>query len=365
MSEPRLEDPRVKFLLVLSMLFILVTALTWSPPPPQLATTVRLGFHTTDLYGQAPTSPHSIYPSMYTGARVRVAVVDSGIDYLHPDLRDNIECMISFIVFQNGHPLIWCPAINGTLEQAEAYEYIVFGSTGQYAWRDENGHGTHVAGIIAGKGIASGGKYRGIAPDVRLWVVKVFNRYGEASEETIINALEFLVQFDIDIVNLSLGADNASSALKYAVDMLVNSGKIVVAAAGNNGQLPLTVTYPARYENVVAVGAVMRDGKPAPFSSMGGPGMTKPDIAAFGVAVVSTFPTYSVYLSPVKIDKYYGVLSGTSMACAVASGILALWVEVVGKQEVRDPNFIRAHSIYMNPFGVKTYSAGWGLLLPP
>jgi subtilisin family serine protease len=365
MSESGLEDPRLKLLLALSMLFILVAALTWSPPLPQLATTVRLGFHTTDLYGQPPASPSSIYPSMFTGAGVRVAVVDSGVDYLHPDLRDSIECMISFVVFQNGHPLIWCPIVNGTLEQAEAYENMVFGSTGQYAWRDENGHGTHVAGIIAGRGIASGGRYRGIAPGAKLWVVKVFNRYGEASEETIVNALRYLAEFGIDIVNLSLGADNASPSLKYAVDILVNSGKIVVAAAGNNGQLPLTVTYPARYENVLAVGAVMRDGKPAPFSSMGGPGMAKPDIAAFGVAVVSTFPTYSVYLSPERVDSYYGVLSGTSMACAVASGILALWVEVVGKQEVRDPNFVRAHSIYMNPFGLKTYPAGWGLLLPP
>jgi hypothetical protein len=98
---------------------------------------------------------------------------------------------------------------------------------------------------------------------------------------------------------------------------------------------------------------------------MGGPGVEKPDAAALGVAVVAPMPRYTVTIEAARLDEYYGVLSGTSMACAVASGLLALWVEAVGRAAVAEPGFARLHSAPLNPFPVRTYSAGWGLLLPP
>jgi subtilisin family serine protease len=335
------------------------------PPPGQRGGRAALGFFTVQLYGERPVAPSEVYQSGYTGAGVRVAVVDSGADYLHPDLAGAVECLVSLTVLSRGRPLVWCAGVNGTLQQAYEYEQTVYSLTGRYPWLDEHGHGTHVAGIIAGSGAASGGRYRGVAPGARLWVVKVFDARGEAGTSAIVAALRFLASAPVDVVNLSFGSGEDDPALRAAVEQLAAAGKVVVAAAGNAGQYPYSVTYPARYDRVVAVAAVLRDGRPAPFSSVGGPGVEKPDAAALGVAVVAPLPRYTVTIEAARLNEYYGVLSGTSMACAVASGLLALWVEAVGRAAVAEPGFARLHSAPANPFPVRTYSAGWGLLLPP
>lgn len=350
-------------LLPLLLLPLLLVAL--APAPQPRGAGVGLGFHTASTYGERPCAPGEVYPSRYTGAGVRVAVVDTGADYLHPDLAPAVECLVSFLVTAGGRPLVWCVGVNGTLEEAYSYEESIRLLVGEYPWLDEHGHGTHVAGAVAGRGAASGGRYRGVAPGARLWVVKVFGRSGEAGESTVVAALLYLAEADVDIINLSLGATQASEALERAVRKAAEAGKIVVAAAGNTGQLPYTVTYPAAYREVVAVAAVDRAGRPAPFSAVGGPGMEKPDVAALGVAVVAPLPRYAVALEGARLDRFYGVLSGTSMACAVASGLLALWVEAVGRAAVAGPDALRGRAALAGPAPVKSYVAGWGLLLPP
>ncbi|MEZ0394546.1 MAG: S8 family serine peptidase [Desulfurococcaceae archaeon] len=300
--------------------------------------------------------------SKYTGAGVRVAVVDTGIDYTHPDLSEAVEALASFVVSSDGGgPLVWIVGINGTLSAAREFDEYVKLRVGCYAWLDENGHGTHVAGIIAGSGKLSAGRYAGLAPGAKLWVVKVLDAQGTGSVAALVKALRWLADKPVDVVNLALGLTAPPpEELREAVELLASRGKVVVAAAGNSGTIG-AVEYPARYPSVVAVAAVDARGERAPFSAMGLPSDWKPDFAALGVNVVSTLPTYQCTLG----RGPYAALSGTSMATAVASGIVALWLEAVGPQ-ARDKVFLAASaSIPASPLAYKTLVLGYGVLLPP
>lgn len=343
---------------------MLVAALLASLKPPSRQADVLLmpvsvddsGVALSDVYGR---------PAL-TGAGVRVAVVDTGVDYTHPDLRDRVRVLVSFTVTtSNGDPVVFIVGVNGSLSDALSLDRWFKQVTGSYAWLDEHGHGTHVAGIIAGTGVASGGRYAGLAPGAELWVVKVLGRDGTGSVETLCKALEWLAGQNVDIVNLALGFRSAevAASVQSSIRKLVSSGKVVVAAVGNSGVIG-AVEYPARLEEVYAVAAVDRMGFRAPFSAMGMPGSWKPDFAALGVRVVSTLPTYPCTLS--KGASIYGALSGTSMATATASGLLALWVEAVGRDAVRKRDFIASHAVIpASPVSYKTLVIGYGVLLPP
>lgn len=300
-----------------------------------------------------------------TGAGVRVAVVDTGVDYTHPDLRDRVRVLASFTTTTlSGQPLVFIVGVNGSLDDALALDSFVLERTGRYAWLDENGHGTHVAGLIAGSGALSGGRYMGVAPGVELWSVKVLGRNGTGSVDALYRALSWLAEEDVDIVCMALGLSSPEAAekLKPAVDRLAASGKLIVAAAGNSGLLG-AVDFPARFDGVYAIAAVDRNGEKAPFSSMGTPLDWKPDFAAVGVSLVSTVPLRGNALG---VSPPYAALSGTSMATGVAAGILALWVEAVGRDAVRRRDFLAAHaSIPASPLVYKTLSIGYGLLVPP
>ncbi|MEM1606079.1 MAG: S8 family serine peptidase [Fervidicoccaceae archaeon] len=303
-----------------------------------------------------------VYPvSRYTGAGVRVAVVDTGVDYTHPDLAGAVEVLASFTVRSSGgRPLVFIVGVNGSLADARSVDELVKMQVGAYAWLDEHGHGTHVAGLIAGSGAASGGRYRGVAPGVKLWVVKVLDSSGSGSIEALAAALDWLADKPVDVVNLALGFrdEQAVRLIRKQVEALVSRGKIVVAAAGNDGVVG-AVNYPARLPGVYAIAAVDRSGRLAPFSSLGTPADMKPDFAALGVAVVSTVPTYGSRVAP---GSKYAALSGTSMACAVASGLMALWVEAAG----RDAAAAAAAAVIAgNPLIPKSLSVGYGYLVPP
>ena len=344
----------------------------WTYDTPRGSVVHLAPFSTSQISGVKYIHPNIVHGfSRYTGAGVVVAIIDTGVDYLHPDLKDNIVMLVSFrIRTKSGKPLIWIVGVNGSLEDAYMYDSTVYSNTGEYAWLDENGHGTHVAGIIAGTGVMSGGKYVGVAPNAKLVIIKAFTQEGFASTDDILDALEWVSrQKNIDIVNLSFGTTKRESndPISLAAASVYQSGKIVVAAAGNNGQFPGTIVSPATNPNVIAVAAYDPYHNIIPMFSSMGPvdSLDKPDITADGYWVVAPFPDYNVAIDVHRIDGYYASLSGTSMATAVASGILARWVEAVGREAVHRPGFLEQVCSTLNPLTNKNWLAGYGIIESP
>lgn len=214
--------------------------------------------------------------------------------------------------------------------------------------RDGYGHGTAVAGLVAGNGAASDGTYTGVAPAADLVNVKVGDTRGAASLSDVINGLQWVLEnkdrFNIRVVNLSLTSTvpqrYTTDPLDAAVELLTFRGILVVAAAGNDGTAAAAVDYaPANDPFVLTVGAVddmgtvqTGDDAVAPWSSRGTTqdGFAKPDVYTPGRRLVSVLSPGSVLAqqSPANIvDGRYLRLSGTSMAAAVASGAAALVIQ--------------------------------------
>ena len=206
-----------------------------------------------------------------TGVGVNVAVLDTGIDYTHPDL--DVAGGINIISDRKDH-------------------------------KDDNGHGTHVAGTIAA--LDNGIGVVGVAPGASLYAVKVLDRRGRGYISDIIAGLDWCVLNGIDIVNMSLGSDYDVLAMKDACDAASGAGVILVAAAGNDGA---AVDYPAAYDSVIAVGAT-DSADATPWWSSRGPEVA---LAAPGVGILSTWK-----------GGGYRVANGTSMACPHVAGSLAL-----------------------------------------
>ncbi|HBL16521.1 MAG: hypothetical protein A2X36_01880 [Elusimicrobia bacterium GWA2_69_24] len=211
------------------------------------------------------------------GARVKVAVVDTGVDYDHADLK-----------------------VAGGFNAIDP----------KAPFMDDHGHGTHVSGTIAGADNDVG--VIGVAPDVTLYGVKVLGGDGSGSFETVIAGIQWCVENRMDVANFSLGAGQGTEALADAVKAAKESGLTIVAAAGNSGG---SVGYPAAYPETIAVAASDSKDKVAYFSSRG------PEVAiiAPGVAIHSS-----------TLGGGYGPMSGTSMACPHAAGLAALAVAARG-----------------------------------
>ncbi len=172
--------------------------------------------------------------------------------------------------------------------------------------RDDNGHGTHVAGIAAAEtdnqvGIA------GISWGAQLMPVKVLDEYGDGWYSDVIAGIVYAADNGADVVNLSLGGEESSQALQEAVNYSHAQGVLLIAATGNTGG---TVLYPAACDHVLAVGATDADDQRPEFSNYG-PEM---DVVAPGVSIYSTWPS---------LDGYWRK-SGTSMAAPHAAGLAAL-----------------------------------------
>ncbi|NVB34905.1 S8 family peptidase [Bacillus licheniformis] len=205
--------------------------------------------------------------------KVKVAVLDSGIDKKHKDLKGKIKGEFN--------------AIDVTLNSD-----------------DEVGHGTAIAGIIAAEDNSFG--LVGIAPETEIYSVKVLNSKGKGSLDNLVKAIEWCLDNNIQVINLSFGLAKDKPILREAIDKAVNSGIIVIAAAGNNyGE---NVDYPAAYEKVFSINAVDRNNKIADFSSKG-----KIDFCAPGVEIP--------ILSP---GNKYDTENGTSLAAAHVTGIVSL-----------------------------------------
>lgn len=209
------------------------------------------------------------------GEQIRIGVIDTGVDPAHPDLR---HCLARGVNILNRYTP---PA-------------------------DDNGHGTHIAGTIAAYSRQRG--IVGVAPHAVIYPVKAFDQQGGAYVSDIIQGIDWCVQNGIDIINMSFGMKTYSKALETAILHAYRQGVIVVASSGNEGRQS-EVDYPARFKQVIAVGATNRKGRIAAFSNIGG----RIDIFAPGEKVVSTW-----------LKGKYHELSGTSMATSHVSGVIAL-----------------------------------------
>src|SRR4051795_4044224 len=222
-----------------------------------------------------------------TESDVTVGVVDSGVDLAHPDLKANL--------LSSGH------------------DYV----DGDNTPSDQNGHGTHVAGIIGAVG-NNGIGVAGVAWKASILPVRVLNASGSGSVSTVVNGYNYAAGHGAKIVNVSLGGD-APSQTEY--DALRNaSNTLFVVAAGNDGvNVDTTDSYPCAYDlpNVLCVAATGADDQLASFSDYGA---TSVDLAAPGVDILSTYPTA---LSPDPSFPYKW-LSGTSMATPEVAGAAAL-----------------------------------------
>lgn len=240
-----------------------------------------------------------VWQAGYKGQGIKIAIVDTGIDDTHPDFTGRIKAMKSFV---DDTP------------------------------KDENGHGTHVAGITAGSGTKSGGKYMGVAPEADLYIAKVLDGDGSGSMSGVMAGIEWAVlDQKVQVINLSLGGSGScdgTDALSTMCDEAVQqAGVVILAAAGNTGPDERTVGSPGCARFVITVGAVDDSDKMARFSSRGPTldGRTKPDIVFPGVSI-SAPQAAGTALGPVVADGYISI-SGTSMATPHASGVAALMLQ--------------------------------------
>ncbi|MCM3022625.1 S8 family peptidase [Bacillus ginsengihumi] len=221
---------------------------------------------------QAPRA----WSSHFTGKGVKIAVLDTGIAK-HPDL-----------------------SIAGGVSMVSK------------SYNDTDGHGTHVAGIIAAKNNKIG--VVGVAPDAQIYAVKVLKSDGDGYISDVISGIEWSIKHHMNIINMSFGTLDYSEALKKEVDKASRNGILVVAAAGNHSNSKTSsktdnIDYPARLSSTVAVGGVGKNLKKASFSSIG----KEIEFTAPAVDILSTY-----------IGNQYAWMDGTSMATPFVTGALAL-----------------------------------------
>jgi serine protease AprX len=250
-----------------------------------------------------------------TGKGINIAVLDTGL-FPHPDLMRPLNRIVAFKDFIN--------------RKSAPY--------------DDNGHGTHVAGVIAGNGWSSGGKYKGPASEAGIVAVKVLDEHGEALDSIVIKGIEWCIsnrtRYNLRILSLSLGKLQVSpikdDLVVQAVEKAVRAGLVVVVSAGNSGPDSGSIECPGTSPSAITVGAVddrgttdQRDDRICRFSSRGpvfGSKISKPDITAPGEGIVSLRAPGSVLVrnNPRrKVGSDYFMLSGTSVATPIVAGVVA------------------------------------------
>lgn len=237
---------------------------------------------------------NSIVSQTSGGQGVKVAVLDTGINAAHPDLKARIGACKDFTNFRT-------PLVNGKCE-------------------DKNGHGTHVAGIIAADGGADGLGIYGVAPEASLYAFKVCGLSGSCYADDVAMGIRTAADAGVQVINMSLGSDKPSNLISDAVSYAASKNVLVVAAAGNDGPYFASIDYPAAQASVIGVGAFGLEFVTPEWSSRGINSTTTPfvveeqdvEFAAPGVNIESTWK-----------NNGYAVLSGTSMAAPFVSGLLA------------------------------------------
>ncbi len=274
------------------------------------------GANTGDLeyenaWGVEHIGSRAVHLAGINGSGIKVAVIDTGIDYIHDDPVDV--------------PYVVDPEFNGIY--AGGYDFFN-GDTDPF---DDNGHGTHVSGILAAA--HNGYLVTGVAPGVDLFALKILNANGEGEYSGLIAALQWVVDYntanavDIRVVNMSLGGHEVSAALQAAVEVTAASGVLLAAASGNVNPLVwqellygCPVAYPAAYPQVLSTTFTNENDALTGYSCTG----PEVDVAAPGDQIASTVPIGTcMFCDP----KGYSFQSGTSMASPHLAGTLALLLD--------------------------------------
>jgi subtilisin len=254
------------------------------------------------------------------GSGIKVAVIDTGINWQHEDLSDNYVTGYDF-VNRDADPM------------------------------DDNGHGTHCSGIIAAAINNVEIAVVGVAPEASIYAYKVLNRYGSGTTSNIILGIQRAVADGVDIISMSLGSTSYSQGLSDACVAATSNNVVVVAAAGNSGNTATgsTVNYPAKFECVIAVGATDVNDKLASFSSTG----PEVDVVAPGVNVLSDYKD----VTPTDGRNYDTLyMSGTSMAAPHVAGTIALILSVnPSLAPAQIQTILQAKAVDLGSAGVDNY----------
>ena len=267
----------------------------------------NLGVHSLLKESVPQINANQLWQQGITGRGMKVAVIDTGVDYTHPDLGG---CFGSF-----------CKVAGG-------YDFVNQDNDPM----DDNGHGTHCAGIVG----ASGTYSKGVAPDATIYAYKVLGFDGGGDFANVLAAVERAVKDGVDVISLSLGQNcqgynqecGPDDPISKALDNAVASGVIVAVAAGNSGPMPSTIGSPGTSRNAITVGAVDKSDRLTDFSSRGpvvwsGGYLNKPDVVAPGKDICA--PQYGIISTGgSQCGERLVAHDGTSMATPHVAGAAAL-----------------------------------------
>ncbi len=284
---------------------------------------------------------------------VIVAVVDGGIDVNHPDLKNSIlkkkdECTSDGSIPANPKPEKYGKDYPG---DCMGWNFVYKGVGGKNDVSDSSGHGTHLAGIIAAQ-INNNEGIAGISSKIKILPIKVFqysspidskeNKEKVLLTDRFIQAMYYAIHRNVDIINLSFGwpAVLESKILQKTFAEVVEKGITIVAAAGNSAHD--TQIFPCAYDSVICVGATSITGAVAKFSNYGG----HVDFTAPGVEILSTYPKSSFSTRFFHVQNNYNILSGTSQATAIISGMAGILKSIypdISSNELRARLIVSAH----------------------
>ncbi|MBC7541711.1 MAG: peptidase S8 [Candidatus Sericytochromatia bacterium] len=238
-------------------------------------------------YGLTKVDAEAAWKITPGNGQVAIAIIDTGVDFNHPDLKGKLLTGFSTIAAQP-------------------------------SGKDDHGHGTHCAGIAAAVTDNAVG-VAGMAPKAMLMPVKVLDASGNGADDDVATGIVWAADNGADVISLSLGTDQADPLMKDAVAYAqARRNCVIVAAMGNDGAS--VASYPAKFAGVIAVGATDAQDRLASYSNFG----SWMSVVAPGTGIVSTFPTYAVTLNQSGYSKDYASLDGTSMAAPFVAGLAAL-----------------------------------------